>query len=212
MRTIKRLGPLALFTICLSLLVGVGVAKAATTTIDFDAMTGPSVFCTAPSAPLTIGDATFSGGVVLTAASFLPADQSSVYGTTSCLNYAPAITIDFAVPVAGFSALVLNGNVVTVSYTVAADTGGSVTKTVVENFNSGAETFSLPDVGVSSVTISQTTPSSFWDFLIDNVGFTVLPSATGQCKHGGWQSFGVFKNQGDCVSYVATKGKNPPAG
>jgi hypothetical protein len=30
------------------------------------------------------------------------------------------------------------------------------------------------------------------------------------CKSGGWQTFGVFKNQGDCVSYVATKGKNPP--
>ena len=32
------------------------------------------------------------------------------------------------------------------------------------------------------------------------------------CKNGGWQSFGVFKNQGDCVSYVATGGKNLPAG
>jgi hypothetical protein len=26
------------------------------------------------------------------------------------------------------------------------------------------------------------------------------------------QPFGVFKNQGDCVSSVATGGKNPPAG
>lgn len=33
-----------------------------------------------------------------------------------------------------------------------------------------------------------------------------------QCKHGGWQSFGIFKSQGDCVSYVATGGKNPPSG
>ena len=38
-----------------------------------------------------------------------------------------------------------------------------------------------------------------------------LPTAKDHCKHGGWQSFGVFKNQGDCVSFVATKGKNPPA-
>jgi hypothetical protein len=30
-----------------------------------------------------------------------------------------------------------------------------------------------------------------------------------QCKAGGWLSFG-FKNQGDCVSFVATGGKNPP--
>ena len=27
--------------------------------------------------------------------------------------------------------------------------------------------------------------------------------------NGGWQAFG-FKNQGDCVSFVATHGKNEP--
>lgn len=32
------------------------------------------------------------------------------------------------------------------------------------------------------------------------------------CKNGGWQTYGIFKNQGDCVSYVATGGKNRPAG
>lgn len=36
----------------------------------------------------------------------------------------------------------------------------------------------------------------------------VLPTAVDQCKNNGWQMFGVFKNQGDCVSFVATKGKN----
>jgi parallel beta-helix repeat protein len=39
-----------------------------------------------------------------------------------------------------------------------------------------------------------------------------LPTSTEQCKKGGWQTYGVFKNQGDCVSYVATKGKNGPNG
>ena len=38
----------------------------------------------------------------------------------------------------------------------------------------------------------------------------VLPTSTNQCKNGGWQTFGVFKNQGDCVSFVASGGKNPP--
>jgi hypothetical protein len=37
-----------------------------------------------------------------------------------------------------------------------------------------------------------------------------LPTSMEQCKDGGWQSYGVFKNQGDCVSFVATGGKNPP--
>jgi hypothetical protein len=39
-----------------------------------------------------------------------------------------------------------------------------------------------------------------------------LPTSKDQCKNGGWRTFGVFKNQGDCVSFVATKGKNPPDG
>jgi signal peptidase len=38
-----------------------------------------------------------------------------------------------------------------------------------------------------------------------------LPTNKDQCKNGGWKKYGVFKNQGDCVSFVATHGKNPPA-
>jgi hypothetical protein len=37
-----------------------------------------------------------------------------------------------------------------------------------------------------------------------------LPTSKDECKNGGWRNFGVFKNQGDCVSFVATGGKNPP--
>ncbi|MBA3261187.1 MAG: HYR domain-containing protein [Thermoleophilaceae bacterium] len=40
-----------------------------------------------------------------------------------------------------------------------------------------------------------------------------LPTSKQECKNGGWRNFGsVFKNQGDCVSFVATGGKKPPAG
>jgi hypothetical protein len=38
-----------------------------------------------------------------------------------------------------------------------------------------------------------------------------LPTSNDQCKNGGWRVYGIFKNQGDCVSFVATGGKNPPA-
>jgi len=38
----------------------------------------------------------------------------------------------------------------------------------------------------------------------------VLPTSTEQCKNRGWQSFPQFKNQGDCVSFVATHGRNQP--
>jgi hypothetical protein len=33
-----------------------------------------------------------------------------------------------------------------------------------------------------------------------------LPTSKEQCKSGGWRSFPGFKNQGDCVSFVATGG------
>ena len=38
-----------------------------------------------------------------------------------------------------------------------------------------------------------------------------VPTTKEQCKNGGWQNYGTtFKNQGDCVSFVATGGKNEP--
>jgi hypothetical protein len=40
----------------------------------------------------------------------------------------------------------------------------------------------------------------------------VLPTSKEQCTNGGWRRFPGFKNQGDCVSFVATGGKTPPAG
>jgi len=40
------------------------------------------------------------------------------------------------------------------------------------------------------------------------------PTSKSQCKNGGWKTFTspTFKNQGDCVSFVATHGKNQPSG
>lgn len=40
---------------------------------------------------------------------------------------------------------------------------------------------------------------------------STMPTAKWQCMATLWRRFGVFKNQGDCVSFVATRGKNPPA-
>jgi hypothetical protein len=47
--------------------------------------------------------------------------------------------------------------------------------------------------------------------------YTLYPTDKDQCKDGGWQNFTdasgtAFKNQGDCVSYVATGGRNTAAG
>jgi len=48
---------------------------------------------------------------------------------------------------------------------------------------------------------------------LDDIRVTInLPTTKDQCKKGGWKEFGVFKHQGDCVSFVATNGKNSPSG
>ena len=40
-----------------------------------------------------------------------------------------------------------------------------------------------------------------------------LPTNKDQCKKDGWKNYGTtFANQGDCVSFVATNGKNKPKG
>jgi choice-of-anchor C domain-containing protein len=51
---------------------------------------------------------------------------------------------------------------------------------------------------------------------LDNVVVTETVAIGGNCKAGGWQTMtddqgNGFKNQGDCVSYFATDGRNPGA-
>jgi hypothetical protein len=61
---------------------------------------------------------------------------------------------------------------------------------------------------------------SFFNATLDEVHLLVstLPTSKDECKDGGWATFvnvisgqKIFKNQGDCVSFIATQGKNPPA-
>lgn len=46
-------------------------------------------------------------------------------------------------------------------------------------------------------------------------GFELQLAYTGDakasCKQDGWRDYGAFRNQGDCVSYFASGGRNPPA-
>ena len=78
---------------------------------------------------------------------------------------------------------------------------------------SPTDTFSFEPAGTQPV--AGTTLSSFTNgaFVRVNISATLvsLPTSADDCMNGGWQSFSVFKNQGDCVSFVATGGKNLPA-
>jgi hypothetical protein len=187
-----------------------GATAQEATTIDFEEFSGPEFFG-AVDPPLTIGLATFSGGQLLRAVSGLTANQSTVYGTADfCAGCARTIAITFSQPIRDFSILVMNGEPLTVSYTVEGDSGTSHTRTLAPF---GAETFSLTESAITSVSVRPTNPDPIWDFFIDNVTFKLpLATSTDQCKNGGWRNFPGFKNQGDCVSFVATNGKNQPSG
>jgi hypothetical protein len=56
--------------------------------------------------------------------------------------------------------------------------------------------------------------SADWDG--DGIGDNAdpkLPTSKDQCMGGGFRNYGsTFKSQGDCVSFVATGGRNQPAG
>jgi hypothetical protein len=105
-----------------------------------------------------------------------------------------------------------------VSATVTAGASGAfvvptATATTAADWNLASVAFT--GIAGSTTTISFKSDQNFGcgGVVIDNVSVVqVLPTTADQCKKGGWQGFGVFKNQGDCVSFVATSGNNAPGG
>jgi len=73
----------------------------------------------------------------------------------------------------------------------------------------------LPVTGIQLVSDNANQVVLVDNVMINGTTFTfeeVVASDKDRCKKGGWQDFttspGPFKNQGDCVSYFATGGKN----
>lgn len=95
-------------------------------------------------------------------------------------------------------------------------TGKSIT-----NMGWTTQTFVFIADGSTTTLKFENTESNWCGPAIDNVtvsggGGGTTPSVADQCKQGAWASLrddrgNEFKNQGDCVSYVATKGKNKGA-
>ena len=59
----------------------------------------------------------------------------------------------------------------------------------------------------NTATVSSTTDDPVAGNDSSTVSTTVnpqTPSTKNDCKDGGWHAYGIFKNGGDCVSYVAT--------
>jgi choice-of-anchor C domain-containing protein len=83
-----------------------------------------------------------------------------------------------------------------------------------------AEEYSFLATSASTTLSFVSTTAGPFGPAIDNVVMTETVPTKDDCKDGGWQTMidnagNSFKNQGDCVSYFATKGKNlgalPPA-
>lgn len=62
----------------------------------------------------------------------------------------------------------------------------------------------------TTLTFTSTTPGA-WGPVIDNVVINSnLPTSKEVCMDGNWQTLNIFRSQGDCISYVATGGRNLP--
>ncbi|MCC7366702.1 MAG: choice-of-anchor C family protein [Dehalococcoidia bacterium] len=100
------------------------------------------------------------------------------------------------------------------SFDVAA--AGIVNRLVDMKWRTETYTF-MATAASTTILFQSTTAGDFYGPALDNVVITeTLPTAE-QCKKGGWESMidstgNAFKNQGDCVSFFATGGKNPGAG
>jgi hypothetical protein len=73
---------------------------------------------------------------------------------------------------------------------------------------------SQPAAGTWRLHISDTNVNTGTGWFVMNTSWSwrldIEVAGKRDCKKKGWRSFGVFKNQGDCVSFFATGGKNPP--
>jgi hypothetical protein len=128
-----------------------------------------------------------------------------------------SVTMTFDNPISAWGAWFTGvGTVPNTAVSVVFDDGTTQSYNPPGSASGGIAFFGFTDPGkaIASVTVQEVLTGAARDiFGIDDVQFVdALPTTADQCKKGGWESYGVFKNQGDCVSFVATGGKNPPAG
>lgn len=177
---LRAFGPLLLAAAAFA-----GSASAATINFDDQGLTGPSTFGGPATLPVVVGtssgNVTFSGGIVMTAVSNLPANRTSLYGTA---DFGPGlfnpITISFANPITNFLVDVLNGLNSPIDYRVEDNLGNSSVFTLPPNLSSGATTIGFAAAG-NLVTITSLTGGRF-DFFVDNIKFNVdIQCGSGSC-------------------------------
>lgn len=155
-----------------------GAVSPGPVTLDFESLTGPSVFSTA-DAPVSLSGMTISGGQILTAATNMPANQTTIYGTSDfCSGCERTVLVEFDNPVDGLAFDLLNGWV-EVAYAVITPYGIQI-HTLPSNLESGMVRVVIPERKVLSVRIRPRDETPEWDFFVDN--FTFEPRGAGSDK------------------------------
>jgi hypothetical protein len=140
-------------------------------------------------------------------------NQAGVFATSSTLDFNGALNHKYRVDVLRAGAdpfSVAAGDVLATVFQTRAGDSLTLAPTRV--------TFDLSPFAGTTVRLrfAEVDNQLFFEASVDNVtiqSVRLLPASKDQCKKGGWKTFGsAFKNQGDCVSFVATKGRNVPAG
>jgi hypothetical protein len=163
--------------------------------VGIDFVGSVAVICTAPNGTVTTGSAIGTNGAPITA---------SCTGT------------DVGLGIYGFT-----GNVVDGLGPRCGAAGGTATNGPLVWGGGGAPNGPYDCAVGSALTGLTGTYATYFSsntvVSLTGVCTAVVPTSLAQCKKHGWMSwatygFTVFKNQGDCVSFVATGGKNQPAG
>jgi hypothetical protein len=153
-----------------------------------------------------------TGTVIWSFSSGSPGSTENGEPGVTCLEITGTVAI---IGVAGTARAPFRGGVVPVAGLVRVTDGGGPASGL-DTF-AFAVTYGLPgDPPLPGPTECSSFPTGTETFVNELGDITVtdaqpLPTSKDQCKNGGWKNFGIFKNQGDCVSFVATRGKNPPA-
>jgi hypothetical protein len=159
----------------------VSTFPAAALTIDFEDLTGPSLFALASPSPQVVNytnvggsgiDVTFTGGVILDTTANLPANDTSVYGTAYFgTNLTNPLTITFSQGISNFYMDLYNGLSTNIDYRVSDNDGHSADFTLVPNLSSGQTLVGFAATGTVITVASITAPTDYWDFFIDNIHF-----------------------------------------
>jgi hypothetical protein len=165
--------------------------------IDFESQpAGPSLYVEASPIPQTIvtDNTTFTGGVILTDTSALPADETTVYGTTDLVGGGMTNPIVVTNP-DGFNNFffnLLNGLTTPTSFEVADNEGHSqIFDNIASNLDGGDVLVGFASTG-TQVTISDISGGN-WDFFIDNIHFDeALPPSLGGSVPDGASTAGLL--------------------